>query len=185
MADTVTKIKFDADPLRCQAITHIGQCQNQKTEHSAYCPVHGGNKAEDRVAAESIRNFRLTKWQARIQNYADSPVVKSLREEIGILRMILEETLQKCENESDLVLQSQHISDLVMKIEKVVASCQILETKTGSVLDKNLLTRVAEEWIKIISELVPTDKMEEIANSLLVVINRVSNQGGVNHETSI
>jgi len=176
MADNVTKITHEADPLRCQAITHMGQCMNQHTEHSIYCPVHGGNKAEDKVKAESLRNFRLTKWASRIQAYADSPVVKSLREEIGILRMVLEETLQRCESDTDLVLQSQHISDLVMKVEKVVASCQILETKTGSVLDKTLITRIAEEWIKAITDDIPTDKLEKISNQLLDVIDRVSNR---------
>ncbi|MCK9460643.1 MAG: hypothetical protein M0R80_13475 [Proteobacteria bacterium] len=172
----ITKITHDADPLRCQAIFHGGQCPHQHGPNSVYCPIHGGNKADDKVAAESIRNFRFTKWAARIQGYADSPVVKSLREEIGILRMVLEETIQRCETETDLVLQSQHISDLVMKVEKVVASCQALETKTGSVLDKTLLTRVAEEWITQITEVIPPEKLDSVSNSLIEVINRISSK---------
>lgn len=172
MSDEVLKCLPD-DPNRCQAtIESQGQCRNLAYPGSKYCLAHGGNKQREADGKSAVRNFHLTRWQSRIQSYSESASVKSLREEVGILRMLLEQILEKCTTDTDLVLSSNQISDLVLKIERLVTSCHALETKTGSVLDKSTLMQIATEWVTIISAFISGEKLEEVSNKLLEVIRR-------------
>src|SRR2546421_361414 len=79
----------------------------------------------------------IAKWQTRLDEFADNDKIKSLREEIGVLRILLEETMSRCHDTNELLLYSNKISELVIKIEKVVASCHRLENATGMLLDKS------------------------------------------------
>ena len=148
----VPKIVSDDDPLRCQGVTNRGQCTNQRIEGSTFCPSHGGNRAVQEAERQSLRNYRLTKFNARLQQLGNSPDIKNLRDEIDILRMVLEERLNQCKDSKELIYQSGPISDMVMKIDKVVTSCHKLEGSMGSLLDKSAIIQVGNEVVAIMSE---------------------------------
>lgn len=101
-----------------------------------------------------MRNYRLTKWRDRIHNHADSTQVKSIREEIGILRILLEERLNTCNTSAELMLNSQAIGDLVTKIEHVVTSCHKLESQMGQLLDKQAIIKFAARVVEIITSII-------------------------------
>lgn len=150
--ESLERIKYESDPRRCQAVTAQGQCINVSVPNGTRCIVHGGNKEMDSEKQKSMKNYRLSKWQAQVEQKAESDNIKSLREEIGILRMVLEERLNRCHDAQDLVLQSGPISDMIMKINKVVASCHRLEGSLGQLLDKQAILQFASIIIGIISE---------------------------------
>lgn len=136
------------DPKRCQGITNSGQCQFQATDGSKFCNMHGGtDKFKENKA---IRNYRLVQWQNRINEAADSQEVKSLREEIGIIRILIEETVNRCKDSTELILYSAKISDLVMKAERLVVSCHKLEERTGALLDKTAVLHLATMMVDIV-----------------------------------
>ena len=129
-----------------------GQCPFLKEEGSDYCIRHGGHHAAKNKKEQALRNYRLTKWKARVGELAESDGIKSLREEVGILRVIMEEMLNKCEDANDLLLYSTRMADLVMKIEKVVVSCDKMEGKMGMLLHRDSVLQLAGEFVTIISE---------------------------------
>ena len=163
MADEILKSCEANDPRRCQAVVATtGQCTHLSVEGQSYCPIHR------RPDWDKGRNYALTKFRAEIQRKADSSEVKSLREEIGILRLMLETRINKVADEMDLILHSGPISDLVLKIEKLVASCHKLEGSMGQLLDKSAILQFAGNVINIISEHVEdTEAIEAIANGIL------------------
>ena len=59
--------------------------------------------------------------------------------------MILEEVLNKCKDSKDLILKSSVISDLVVKVEKLVSSCHKMEGSMGQLLDKSAILQFAAE----------------------------------------
>ena len=132
-----------------------GQCPFCKTEGSDYCQRHGGALVEAKKRKENLRNYRLTKWKTRVGEMADSEGLKSLREEVGILRVILEEMLNQCEDATDLLMFSTRAADLVMKIEKLVTSCDKLEGKMGNLLSKESVLQLSMEFVEIINKHVP------------------------------
>jgi len=138
---------------RCEGTSQqFGQCPFCKIEGSSYCSRHGGFLIEQKRQKDSLRNYRLTKWKARVGTFADSDGIKSLREEIGILRMIIEEMLNKCVDATDLLLYSTRMADLVMKVEKLVVSCDKMEGKMGLLLSRSSVLQLAAEYVEIINK---------------------------------
>lgn len=142
----------DDDPNRCQAVNNQGQCHNIAVPGGKVCMVHGGNRQDDANKLAAIKNYRLTKWKSRVDDFADNPNVKSLREEVGITRLQLEELMSKCENNTDLLMYSDRIAKLITQIQGLVLSCQKLEEKAGTMLDKTQLFVIAEAIVVIISD---------------------------------
>ena len=138
-----TKRAEDDDPRRCQAVTTMGQCHLMAVEGGSYCKIHGGASQENSARKARLRNYRLTQWRARVADFSEGEDVKSVREEIGILRLMMEERLNSCKNTSELILHSHAISDLVMKIEHVVHTCHKLESQMGQLMDKQAILRFA------------------------------------------
>jgi len=115
--------------------------------------MHVGAAAHMRKEAKQAeRNYALTTFRAKVNAKADSSLIFSLREEIGILRAILEGKLNLIKDETDLWMHSQQISDLVLKLEKLVTSCVKTEVSMGQMLDRNVLSQIATEWVAVLSE---------------------------------
>ena len=170
------KVNRSDDPERCQSNDTMGteQCWYKSAPESQYCMRHGGNKAAESNRKQALRNYRLNQFHQRIGELGNSPDIKSLRDEIGILRIIMEERLNRCMNASDLVLQSGAISDLVMKIDKVVTSCHKLEGSMGKLLDKQILLQFADQVITIItSEDIAEDVLERMSSKLLKLVGSI------------
>lgn len=141
--------RVEADsPERCQGITKIGQCQFKRAEHSKYCSIHGGN-----------HNYRLRQFQDDIRRFSSSEKIKSLKEEIAILRMMLEKILNQCSDAHDLLVYYAQIVTLVDKIDKVVSSCHKIEAASGDLLDKEVVLNIAMKIVDLFSEEVPPDRL--------------------------
>jgi hypothetical protein len=168
------------DPLiheakeRCEATVTTSQCPRLKAGGTNYCTAHGANKAIEKQQAETQRNYRLGRWQKRVGEFADNGGVKDLREEIGILRMILEEMYMQCSDSMDLLLYSQRMSDLVMKIEKLVSSCDRLENRMGMLLSKDSVLQLAACYVKIINTyVIDPEIIENISREIVEVTEKL------------
>jgi len=154
--EQIEKMESPTDPERCQGTTKLGQCEFKGVKlasggHGAYCMIHGGNQALKNEANAGLRQYRLGRWQAQLERFADSPILKDLRDEIGILRMILEEKILQANTPMELALMAGPISDLVMKVEKLVSSCHKLEGSMGHHLDKAAIIQLAGQMTTIMS----------------------------------
>lgn len=190
--DSIEKMDSPTDPHRCQSASTQGQCDhkgvilNQEAyaagteppNYGTFCMLHGGNKQIESSQANSLRQYRLTRWQSRLQEFSDSSILKSLREEIGILRILLEERLNFCKDTNDLILTSGPISDLVLKIERVVTSCHKLESRMGQHLDKAAVIQLAGRFVQVISsELADQpERIDSISSKLLDIIKEEQNE---------
>lgn len=173
MADGIRKCERPDSPNRCQAVTHNGQCLNEAVVGGNFCRVHGGNKTEEAQKKKALKLYRLSKWRAKVAHFANSPEIKSLREEIGIVRMILEERLNACNSVNDIFTYSSSISNLIDRIEKLVSSCNKIETKLSTTLDKQQILTFTSEVLNIISdEISDADILERIGDRILGTISR-------------
>lgn len=174
MASNLKRVPYPEHPERCAGTGGGNQCQMFRVPGSDYCMMHGGSNVDQKNKAAALRNYRLTRWRAEIQEKADSSEVKSLRDEIGILRVIMQERLEQCATPMDLILQSQPIADLVMKIEKVVGSCHRLEGSMGQLLDKTAILQFANEVVQIITKHVTDeDQIQLVAEDIMQLVGRV------------
>lgn len=169
MAENMTRVPEPDDPRRCQGITSNGQCLMVAEPGKDYCRLHGGRVA---VISNQLRAYRLERWQARMVEFAEHPQAKSLKEEIGITRLMVEEIIAKCHTSTDLILYSTKISSLIGQLQTLVVAAQKLDERTGSVLDKSTIIQLCQGIMEAIeSEVTDHNVLERIAERIQVSIN--------------
>lgn len=167
------KVSEDS-PDRCQAVAGgSGQCNNVKVPGCEVCIIHGGWHQQQENLENEKRNYRLTRFRARVNQFADHAQVKSLREEVGIARLQLEELMNTCKDSTDLLMYSERIAKLVAQIQGLVLSCQRLEEKSGNLLDKTQLFVICEGIVKIIGDHVADpDTLDIISTKIMEMMTK-------------
>ena len=146
------RVSDPADPNRCQATTSHGQCLNVAAEGSNYCMAHAGNFARFRKQENDMKNYKLDKWRQRVAEMANSGGLKSLSDEIGILRFTLETVLNQSEDSNALIRNSGTILNLVDKIERLVTSCQKLDKELEGLIDQEQLLIICDSIVQILGK---------------------------------
>lgn len=151
MADESETVRCDADdPNRCQAMTKHGQCSFRALEGSKLCFRHCRNRQV--IEQKKMNNYLLTTYYARAAELAESDNIKSLKDEIALLRMVLEKQLNSISSDSELLIATPQIGDLVTKIEKTVLTSHKLESQMGSLMGREEIVILCNNMVNIISE---------------------------------
>lgn len=162
---------------RCESTIKTGQCPWCKENNTNYCVMHGANKGVAAQQEEAKRNYHLREWKKRVGELADNDQIKSLREEIGIMRMCMEEMLNRCLDSTDLLMFSHRIGDMAMKIEKLVVSCDKLEGRMGLLLSKRAVVQLAGQYVQIINNYVTDpETIEQISLEMIQATKEIDIQ---------
>jgi hypothetical protein len=161
---------------QCTSIALDGQkqCPYPRLEGYEHCHLHalGSKKDADKQIA---RNYKLTRYRERVNQFADNSQIKSLREEIGLVRLIIEDIVNKCNDENDLLLYSGKISELIMKVNKLVVDCHRLEYATGNLLDKTTIINIANIMITAVGKYVNDgNHLAQISDEIMTCILETS-----------
>jgi hypothetical protein len=159
---------------QCEHVNCNGQCNLKAVDGGNRCRAHGGNKQENSIKAKELRNYRLARFNARIGEMGNSDYLLNLKDEVGVMRYILEEKLNACQNTQDLILQSGPLTDMIMKIDRVVTSCSKLEMKLGNFLDRTKITSMAQVIVQIITRHVTDETViEAISDEILEALENI------------
>lgn len=174
-----TQFAAEDDPRRCKAILKNGsQCYQISEDENNFCLFHSQLSLEKQIKEET-RNYALTRFKARVDDFADNPKVKNLREEIGIVRLVLEELLNQCSDAEELLIASSKITMLVGQIQRLVESAHRIENQLGLLLDRAAAMQFAEEIIKIIQDYVPNaEDLGEISEKIVIALKNVGKSQG-------
>lgn len=135
---------------------------------SKYCPSHGG-RLKEIANQEAVKfEYRAGVFSQRIKDAANDGSIKDMRQEAGVLKMIIEERLSSCQNTSDLLIHAGPIGDMTVKLEKLIKRITEYDIACGNTMDKQQLIQFAEQFVRIASRYVTSedDKLafgEEIA----------------------
>ena len=165
---TLIRCKFDDEDC-CQVCREVSTSQFYLAmEGAKYCPQHGGATEVKRQKHKAANQYRLTVWKNRLAEFTENDSVKSLRDEIGILRIVLEEMMNKCNTPNDLMIYSAKISELTVKIEKLVMSCDRLEKNMGQMMDRPTALKFAAKVVEIIGRHVDdAEQLDNISHEIL------------------
>ncbi len=142
----------ETSPFRCQASAAQGQCFNKRTPNSQYCPIHGGTQQEQEFIKARAKKYKLQQWQeARFNEFSSDDDIKNLREEIGLLRTLLELLLGQITESGKFVLYADKIQMLVSQIRKTVEATHVMETKTQNLIDRRIVVAIAGSAIRIVA----------------------------------
>lgn len=155
------------DPMQCQWVNKNGQCINKMVHGSQFCPAHGGARVAANRAASDMAKYRLKQYQQRVSEFAGDDQIKSLREEIGILRMTLESLLNSLDSPNKLLLFVDKIQALIGQIQKTVESAYRMEEKMGTLIDRRSVIIIGDSIVKILAEfIVDPDQLNTIAGQI-------------------
>jgi hypothetical protein len=137
---------------RCDFTLSNGDlCGNMRVDGATRCPLHGANMQLAKEEHKSMRMYRLAKFQKKVDKFADHGKLKTLHEEVAILRMLVEEKINVCEDMTDLMMVSGPVTEMVMKVQKLVESCDRLEMKSGSLLNKTQIQNIATQLMQAVA----------------------------------
>lgn len=158
---------------QCEEVTGRGlQCDKQAMPGARFCEHHAGNSTVEAQARQETRNYRLHLYQQRLDDKHDSPRLKSLKEEIALLRVMIETKINACQDDTDLMMQSSSLATLIGQVEKLVTSCHRMDTLTKNVLDRSELMSFAISVINIIQKYVSDpDTLEAISEELVAAVS--------------
>jgi hypothetical protein len=149
----------DGDPRQCDAIAGSKKCSLIRYPNSQYCIAHGGIRDADKAAEEAKKIYLASQWQREIGIFSQDPQLKSLTREIGVLRLLLTKIIGNCQTENDLLLRSSTISEMVMKIDKLVGSCDRLDKSMGKMVNKQQLTEFGQVVIVLVAKYLPNPEL--------------------------
>jgi CHAD domain-containing protein len=140
----------------------------EDAEHAHNCPRHAGFEQASGHAAKRSHDYRLQVWQERLDEFTESENVHSLRGEIGILRLMIEQILLMCTDQHTLVMYTTKLANLIGKVETLVRTCAKLEASMGNVLDQTAAMTFAGDVVKLIRKHVKDDAIiDEISSGII------------------
>jgi hypothetical protein len=165
------------DPRRCQASGQYGQCPYKSVPEQKYCPRHM-SQTENLAAKKAANQYRLQQYQERVAEFATSDELKNLRGEIGILRMMLEQTINICgDDKSKLMCYSGRISDMVTRISALIKTCHHLDVKMGMMLDRDKVMLIGQAIVELVAEVVPDQSiLDDLGEKLVSKILEIAGQ---------
>jgi len=119
-----------------------------------------------------MRNYRLSKFHSRAKELGDSDQITSLKDEVALLRMLIEERINSLNDTSDLLLVSGPLSDLIMKVTTVVERCHKLDARLGNLLDRSKVLQFAQVIVEIIaSKIDDAELLDTISEEILQALS--------------
>lgn len=149
-----------SDTPRSEICEYHGEydCKYLKTPGSDYCSRHGANKQIAKLGQATLYNFKLDRVRARTNLLATDSARYKLEEELAILRLTLEDTINKITHSEDpndphsLFAASDTIKNLVLSIDKLVQSSIVQSQRLKLLLTRQDLIKEVQLIIDIISE---------------------------------
>ncbi len=139
--------------IQCTAIVNNNQCPFVALTEGGRCAIHGGYH-QLRAAVKQEAMYRLgEQYRRRVDHLTGHKEHFALNEELGIMRMLLEEALTSYSKDSDLLLRGiGPISQLIEKIEKLVGSAMKAEKYVGGLLTRSQAIQMLQEAVNAIAE---------------------------------
>lgn len=180
MSREIVRVKDPADPNRCQGQSLDGQCWNEAAPGDNRCPHHGGS---NKLIAKEKRFYRLTKarFRDRLAETMDHEEVKSLREEIILTKILLEEIWNGyTDTPAEIMKSCGTMNGLMLTLERLIKTAHSTEQSLGLLLSKPALLLVAQQIITLLSEELRQypgfeATIDRVATQMLDTIEHVSN----------
>ena len=134
---------------RCEATTSEGRCPNRKLGGSAYCKPCRNKKRNPEPRQYQLNNARFRQRQGE---FGEHEALLSLRDEIALVKILIEERYNLIKNDSDLMVACGPLNTLFLTLERLVKSCNSLEKSLGNLLSKSALITFAGEVITIVAD---------------------------------
>lgn len=175
MSQTITASDTKRMPVRCEADDPhaCDQCHSfLAMPGSTRCPIHPlSTDSEISQQRNALYNLKKTAVAARLSVMKNHPEARTLTNELGMLRLTLEELINRCADDYDLVINEAAISRLITTIQATLTSNVKLEERVGELLSVDHVVTLVQMFFEIVKEFVTNpDDQEVIADRISVIL---------------
>ena len=161
------------DPRRCQANNGRGQCEFLSSPPSKYCDSHARKMSASNHKAR-VQHYLINDpdLQESMKRQSEIEEVRSLREEIHLVRSMVERRLNMVEDDDrgGMLLAFSNVNTYMQTLEKLISSCHRMEVSLGSLLTKASVFSLGQEIVLILAE-----ELKDI-DDYETIIDRISEQ---------
>jgi len=173
MLDTSAIVKVAEDAVdRCDHIMSNGvQCRNRAVEGGKKCIIHGGASTLKAQEAQRVRQYKLTKYHNQLDRFRSTETT-SLRDEIALLRMSLEEIVNQFTGPADFIINSAKICMIAQRIEGASLATLRLERALGELINRQVMLQIADGLVSIITPHLTEEQMDLVAKQLVELVEK-------------
>ena len=133
--------------MRCEHSGPHGQCPHRAVDGSQYCSRHCDEKAR-------IKGYRLLDpvLRERFEHHSDEDSLKTVRQEIAILRSMVEDRLNMAQTRAEKEAAFQMVTPWIANINKLVENLTKLARQTSMMVGKAALMKLSGEIVQILVE---------------------------------
>lgn len=132
---------------RCQYTGRRGQCNHSSIDNSQYCSRHSNE--EHRMRKYRIQNPDL---QERLGHHDDEASLKTVEQEIVLLRSMIEDRLNLAENKAERLSAYSVVTPMIGQVNKLVENLGKLRTSSSTLLNKEALRKLGDQIVHILVE---------------------------------
>lgn len=163
------------DPRRCQDIDKSGQCPYLSEPGLNKCVRHASFEKVQLEKAAVKQHYKFKYNAQRISELSQGDAVKDLREEIGVIKMMIEEFMNQIKSVADLMLYSDRIASLIEQGRKLIESSQKLEMQNSQLLGRDVVIVIGQTIVGIVAQHVTDpDALDEIGEQILESISNAT-----------
>jgi hypothetical protein len=175
------RVTDPADPERCQGAAPDGQCWNRAEHGTHKCRAHGGKSTaeQEELGIYRLKNARYRERLAQMRGSRHEDV-KSLRDEIRLTRILIEERYNAINSDTDLIVSCPAISNLLLTLERLMKTSQTLEESLNVLVSRSSIIVLGKEIVTILIEELRgiedyEDRVDRITDRLFVTLEQTAN----------
>ena len=113
-----------------------------------YCATHGGR---DKLTPALSQRYDLTdaKMAARITMLNTPEDIYTLRDEIAMVRAMLERHLNRIQTDDELIRATPILNQLMLTLERLVKTSSDIEQRLGELMSREEAMTLARELVKL------------------------------------
>jgi hypothetical protein len=161
-------------PLVCKGVTPSGPCEYKSEPGAEACALHGGSGTSQASERRELRNYKLNSaFAGRAKELGDSPAIKSLNDEIALLRTALEVIFNNIKTENEMLLYVDKIEKITNGIQKLLESTQKLQEKNKELMSRDQVVGLFDRLLdKIIERISDSDTIKQLADDAYEILSK-------------
>lgn len=172
MREPTVPERAEGDDPRCEAVNVQGAtCPYKPVPGSMYCSHHGG-RAHELAKVErqkSLYSFHQTQYLQQIEAIESNPRSRSLRDEIGLTRIILQRIIDTCESDNDYILRSGEIQSVIKTLESLMKTAFVLDKETKELMTRDEAKQLAAKLLSTLATCVKNYQQREDQRSKVII----------------
>lgn len=153
-------------PEVCQGTKGSGPCEYRRVPGSEFCHLHGSAASQKKIEAKDLRNYRLSSmFGDRAVQMSGGTAIKSLSEEIGLLRSLLEVIYNSLTSQNEALMYSDKIMNLSKEIRSQVETWQKLQERNRELMARDQVIALFDQLIeRIVTYVQDPDILRNLAD---------------------